>query len=161
MGVITSSDNFQFADFLKADSELISFVDGSWKIRGDRCVSGMGGLIFNQKGEAIFSFAGPTPANSPLEAECAAAKFLLESFGKSLWKNASLLVYSDSMELIRQIWDFQLKNTVAQHFDFPDFIRFAKLKFRHLDSHWNSRADYLAKSGAKRQQVNSYWVEKM
>ena len=124
-------------------------------------MSGMGGLIFNQKGEAIFSFAGPTLDNSPLEAECAAAKFLLESFEKSSWKHASLLVYSDSMELKRQLWDFQLKNSAAQHFNFSGFIHFAKLKFRHLENHWNSRADFLAKSGAKRQQVNSYWVEKM
>ena len=69
IGAISESEGMLFKDLFLCGSNLIGFVDGSWKLKSGSITADIGGLIFEKNGNAIFSFAAPSQAICSVDVE--------------------------------------------------------------------------------------------
>lgn len=156
VGAITKSENLQFKELLRCGSSLIGFVDGSWKGDSNGNIAGMGGLIFKNSGDAIFSFSGPTQAACPFEAEWNAFIFLVNEFARSAWVRCELTILTDCSKIYCKF--LEITSTSQDMMSSNSVLNLNNIKVKPIASELNSKADNLAKKGAKSKKINSFWV---
>ncbi|XP_017256587.1 uncharacterized protein LOC108226154 [Daucus carota subsp. sativus] len=158
MGVLTSSGKFQLQELLSASEDLVGFTDGTFKDKGGKHLVGIGGTIANKAGETIFSFSGPSTANSPFEAEWQALEFLLISFINSVWNDHHIVVFSDNFKVIQKALEILTGNCKLEDNSVWDSIKRLKIRIKHIPGDLNFDADFLAKKGSRSIKLISSWA---
>lgn len=121
--------------------------------------TGMGGIIYYKKNEAIFSFSGPSSADSPFQSEWLALQFLVNAFCKSTRKEHSITVFSDCKEFVQKVREFMTSSCDQGSSIFPEDIKLTNWEIRYFQSDINTVADTLAKKGANSGNLKSFWAK--
>ena len=158
MGAVTSSERIQIKDLKEQADDLVGFIDGSCKKRGNVIKAGRGGIIFNKNDEAIFTFSEPITASTPYEAEWQAFIYLVQALENSVWRNNSILIYSDCMDVVRDALEISVGINQRGSREVTDIIRKIRWKIKHIPSDLNITADQLAKRGAASNSPFALWA---
>lgn len=77
--------------------DLVAFSDGAWS-SSCKGISkgGLGGLLYNKKKEIILIISGPSTVDSACHAEINACNMLMNKISKSSFKNANIVICTDS-----------------------------------------------------------------
>ena len=152
------TEGLQFQELLSCGTELIGFVDGSWKRRQDNIHAGIGGVIFKDSGEAIFSFFGPSKAESSQETEWEAFSFLVSNFVGSEWSKHHITIFTDCSNIYCKYLELSSTSQALKLNEQNIFLRLLNLKVKCIPSELNAKADCLAKKGAFSKKSNHFWV---
>lgn len=158
IGSITYSETSQRNALMNVNFKFISFIDGSWKASRNHVHAGIGGLLFNHSGEAIFSFSGPILAANPAETEWGALKFLLEAIKNKSWKAFSILIYTDCKYLLSKLAEILVDSNEESDM-WRSIIRSYGIQIKLIPSDLNMLADHLAKRGAHYAQMDLFWAK--
>lgn len=98
MGVITASLKLKEQMATSADTDLVAFIDGSFKsITGNNvkggAKGGVGGMIKSHNGKKILEFSGPTNALNALEAERNSLSTLFQILQRHNWSYSSITFF--------------------------------------------------------------------
>ena len=156
VGSITFSESYQMDSLFTTGNSLVGFIDGSHKARSGQILSGMGGVILDSEKNTIFIFSGPVSSDSALEAEWQALKFTVQAFGKSPYKDRSLIIYSDCSRLVCKYLEITTLQGAEESLNLLVQNLSIKVKLIHRDL--NQKADKLAKEGASRPSLIHLWT---
>lgn len=160
VSAISNAEGNKFKELLACGSQLIGFCDGSWKRNSVGFKAGIGGLIFKSSGEAILSFFGPSLAATSFDSEWEALSCLREAFLGSEWSKCQLTIFTDS----RQVFCNFLENSLKFHQSAASkenaYLNCQNIRVKVISSEHNTRADFLAKKGAKSKELKLFWVHK-
>ncbi|XP_017245737.2 uncharacterized protein LOC108217416 [Daucus carota subsp. sativus] len=159
MGTITRSETLQLQSLTQVKWDLIGFVDGSWKNKQGQSLAGIGGFIQKKNGDCIFTFAGPCGANGALEAEWLALTYLIQNFLTSKWASKSLIIYTDCSAVIHKFMDSYVDRSEEARWPFDGLAQVQNIQVRCIPRDLNSKADFLAKSGAQKNQISLFWAQ--
>lgn len=138
--------------------DFIGCIDGAWKQDQDGNIkAGIGGFILDRKAQVTFIFSGPCTSSNPFQTEESALEFMINSIIQKGLKDISLLIASDSSQLIKSC---RLNtSSLLEVSTLVQSIRvLPNLKVAHLNRRFNSEADRLAKEGMLRSAIIAGWV---
>lgn len=146
-----------FLEGLKQNWDFISFIDGSWTTDNTQHHrDGIGGYIINNKDDLCLIFSGSTPATNSLEAETNALFFLLQHIPSFIHKEKKVIIYTDSMELLKNVKNYKAGNATSIKFsESRDLTGLQYISLDHIARAHNFSADFLAKQGLSR--PNMIW----
>lgn len=136
----------------------VGCIDGAWSQNKDGIIkAGIGGFIMDNKAQVIFIFSGPCMSISPYQSEERALQFMIENLNQKNLKDISLLISSDSSQLINAYNLFSATPLVTPSLH-QSIRSFKNLKLAHLNRRYNSEADRLATEGTQRKEMVAGWV---
>ncbi|KAK1389254.1 hypothetical protein POM88_017432 [Heracleum sosnowskyi] len=158
IGMILSSSKKRLSSLFNANSELIGFIDGAWKIsKENKIQAGIGGYLKDAKGNLILVFSGPVNASSASECEYRAIGFLINKIVSSQWRGKSCVIYSDSVEMVKDIRQSKFKMDHSEFENSKSVILLSKVEFKKVDRVLNWEADNLEKEGAMKDKMYFAW----
>ena len=160
VSAIAEAEELKFKELFSCGTSLVGFTDGSWNKKSNCLKAGIGGLIFKNSGEAIFSFFGPTVADNSFEAEWDALDYLGNAFVNSEWKDLQLTIFTDSRKACGKFLELSISSQKGESAKKKDFLMFRNIRVKFIPSELNFRADRLAKKGAKSIKLEHFWVHK-
>ncbi|KAL1824858.1 hypothetical protein ACET3Z_011636 [Daucus carota] len=132
-------------ELLTGGANLIGFTDGSWKRKNSSIQAGIGGLILEPSGDAIYTFSGPSKAIDAFETEWEALIILIKNFVKSEWKSKSLQIFSDSRNTICRFLEKLANPCKDDNRVLAQLIRGVDIKANYIPRELNFQADNFAK----------------
>ncbi|KAK1357882.1 hypothetical protein POM88_051138 [Heracleum sosnowskyi] len=134
IGMILSSSKKRLSSLFNANSDLIGFIDGAWKISEENKIqAGIGGYLKDAKGNLILVFSGPVNASSASECEYRAICFLINKIVSSQWRGKSCVIYSDSVEMVKDIQQSKFKMDHSEFENSKSVILLSKMEFKKVD----------------------------
>lgn len=161
VGAVSSSTTFKLKELALNGPSLTGFIDGSWKAHANSFQAGIGGFIQDKKGNIIFTFSGPIAASNPFEAEWKALEYMVQSFLNSPWRHVSLVIHTDSRNVICKFLEKVSLCKVDEKQDWNYDARQSNIGVNFVPSEFNFKADSLAKKGAKGSRILSFWVQSL
>ncbi|KAK1370437.1 hypothetical protein POM88_036529 [Heracleum sosnowskyi] len=147
--------------FLGWNNSLVGYSDGSFKeLEDGTMISGMRGILLNDKDEIIFVFSGKCNSSSPVEAELEAIIFLANAALTHLDHTSKVVICTDCALAIQS-----LSKLRAGQYDFfrmkTEWVDLASKKMIQL--YYTPRdnlamVDELAKKGRERSNILQSWV---
>ncbi|KAK1360351.1 hypothetical protein POM88_044825 [Heracleum sosnowskyi] len=158
IGMILSSRKKRLSSLFNANSDLIGFIDGAWKISEENKIqAGIGGYLKDAKGNLILVFSGPVLASSASDCEFRAICFLINKIVSSQWRGKSCIIYSDSIVLVKDFQQSKFKIDQSELENSNSFILLSKVEFKKIDRVLNWEAGNLAKEGALKDKILFAW----
>ena len=134
MGALTSSERIQIKEIKESVIDLVCFIDGSCKKKGNEIKSGFGGVIYNRVDEIIFKFSGPSTANSPFLAEWEGFIYMINAFCKSSWKDHSITLFSDCISLVKRVIEILAVDNSEEFRAVREMARSIRLDIKYIPS---------------------------
>lgn len=139
LGVITASLRLKEQFITVTNSELVDFIDGSYRSQIKSNISGgVGGLIKLQNGKKLLDFAGPSEASSAFEAEEFSLGRLLQILHDHLGNFSYITVFSDNQKLVKKF-----TQKVTEGADIGSYI----VNVKYISRNLNMEEDALARKG--------------
>ena len=157
VGSVTNSEKQQLERLRSTNAEFIGFIDGSQKMTNSISLAGIGGIVMDKKENVFFTFSGPVSASSPSDTEWKALRFLIFSFAGSKWGSKSIRIYSDSINLVNNFLQLQVATNNYSDPSLHKLVSSMQISIKFIPRELNTRADLLAKRGARRPDMALFW----